>query len=320
VHANTFMTMSPRMYQIGFFLPVVVCLVGPFLLKDAEISPFVMATGVLQVAAVFWLSRKHSASLSQSATQLEQQWRAATDANKAKSQFLAMMSHELRTPLNAVIGYAEMLEENLDEAGRASDASDARRVHRSARTLLGLINEILDLSKIEAGKMDIQTSIADLREIVAEVVQTSAHIAEKNGDELKVELDLDHDVVVTDAVKLRQCLLNLVSNACKFTENGTVTINARLRDGDLRFQVSDTGCGIGQDAGAKLFQPFVQADGSMTRKHGGTGLGLVITQRLAQLLGGDVTMTSVVGQGSVFTFTAKVAAAPRAGHRMSAAA
>jgi signal transduction histidine kinase len=216
------------------------------------------------------------------------------------------MSHELRTPLNAVIGYAEILEETLGEAQRHADARDAKKISGAARTLLTLINDILDLSKIEAGKMMVIQGPANLRDLVADVVSTTAHIAERNGDEVLVNLSFDRDVVLTDGFKVRQCLLNLMSNACKFTEQGAVTLTATLEGDDLRFDVTDSGCGISAEDAANLFQPFVQADGGPTRKQGGTGLGLVITQRMAQLLGGDVALRSQPGEGSTFTLSVKV--------------
>jgi nitrogen-specific signal transduction histidine kinase/CheY-like chemotaxis protein len=231
----------------------------------------------------------------------------AEDSNIAKSQFLATMSHELRTPLNAVIGYAEILEEDLGADGKTGAASDARRIRRAARDLLALINEVLDLSKIEAGRMDVVSERAKVADIVADVVETTAHIAAANANHVVVKVDPATDELILDAGKLRQCLLNLVSNACKFTKAGEIAIDVTLyesADGPrLRVCVSDTGVGIAPDQAGRLFKPFVQADGSHTREHGGTGLGLVITRRLAQLMGGDVEMQSELGRGSRFTLT-----------------
>ena len=231
--------------------------------------------------------------------------REAQAANLAKSQFLANMSHELRTPLSAVIGYAEIMSEDLKNVDAPGSVDDANRIVAAARTLLHLINEVLDLSKIEAGKLDIVTGAINVRTVVTETIalaSTASKTASKN-----VTLRIDDGVgdMVSDEAKLRQCLLNLLSNACKFTApDGRVEIRVtRAPDvgGDvIQFAVRDTGIGISAEQMAKLFQPFVQADGSTTRRFGGTGLGLVITSKLAHVLGGDVGVTSMLGVGSEF--------------------
>jgi signal transduction histidine kinase len=301
IHAQTYFSSYRSMYAACIAPGIAFCLAFPFFMPHATVPSWVIAVSTLQILFAFFLAQKHADSLSTSGKTLMRKWTAAEDASRAKSQFLATMRHELRTPLNAVIGYAEILEETLHEDGRDGDAADAQRIHRAAHNLLELINEVLDLSKIEAGKMEVVLGAADIREIVADVVQTTAHLAEKNGNIVHAELALDRNVIVTDAAKVRQCLLNLVSNACKFTENGRIAIRARLENADLRFEVTDTGCGISEDDAKRLFQPFVQADSSTTRKHTGTGLGLVITQRMARLLGGDVSMISEQGKGSTFS-------------------
>jgi len=236
----------------------------------------------------------------------------ADAANVSKSQFLTSMSHELRTPLNAIIGYSEMLMEEAEEDGRDSDIADLQRVLSSARHLLHLINDILDLSKIEAGRMDVSASEFDLSALIREAADTVRPNAEKNGSKLKLELDGTLGAVSTDSFKLNQCLLNLLSNAAKFTKDGEISVRAR-RDGDvIAIDVADTGIGMTDDQVARLFNAFVQADALTARRYGGTGLGLALTRRIMQILGGDVTVTSEHGKGSVFTlrFPAELGSAP----------
>jgi signal transduction histidine kinase/CheY-like chemotaxis protein/PAS domain-containing protein len=230
---------------------------------------------------------------------------AADEANTAKSQFLANMSHELRTPLNAVIGYAEILEEDLSETGVDGSAADARRIRNAARHLLNLINEVLDLSKIEAGRMDVAPAQFDPVELLMECVEAIGPKASENDVAISVDISGAPEIAVTDASKLRQCALNLLSNAAKFTKNGRIEIALRRVEASaepqLELVVADTGIGMSSEQMAKLFQPFVQADLSTSREFGGTGLGLAITRRLAQLLRGDVRVESRPGEGSVFT-------------------
>ena len=234
---------------------------------------------------------------------LRESRRAADAANIAKSQFLATMSHELRTPLNAVIGYAEILGEDLESNGDKASADDAGRIHRAARDLLGLINEVLDFSKIEAGRMEIRLAHSHIPTLIEEAVETTRHIAAANNNTLNARMPADMGDVFTDPTRLRQCLLNLLSNACKFTSDGTISVHARVENAMLVIDVADTGVGIAPDQAERLFQPFVQADGSFTRKQGGTGLGLVITRKLARLMGGDVSFVSAPGEGSTFTLS-----------------
>ncbi len=232
---------------------------------------------------------------------------AAEQANRAKSQFLANMSHELRTPLNAVIGYAEILDEDLEAEGLEASRKDVMRIRSSARHLLNLINEILDLSKIEAGRMDVAPSRFDVEAFIAETVETVAPVAVANGNRLRLDIDPEVGEACTDLQKLKQCLLNLLSNAAKFTRAGEIALRAKRqrRDGRdwLDIEVADTGVGMTPAQVAKLFQPFVQADAQTSREFGGTGLGLAITRRLAQLLGGDVIVVSKLGKGSRFTLS-----------------
>jgi PAS domain S-box-containing protein len=229
----------------------------------------------------------------------------AEQANRAKSQFLANMSHELRTPLNAVIGYAEILDEDLQAEGLEASRKDVQRIRASARHLLNLINEILDLSKIEAGRMDVAPTSFEIEAVLTETIETIAPSAVANENTLHVDLDPNLATACTDLQKLKQCLLNLLSNAAKFTVAGQIRIGAARaqRDGRdwIEITVVDTGVGMSAEQVAKLFQPFVQAEASTSQKYGGTGLGLAITRRLAQLLGGDVAVVSAIGAGSTFT-------------------
>jgi signal transduction histidine kinase len=225
---------------------------------------------------------------------------AAEDANIAKTRFLATMSHELRTPLNAIIGYSEMLIETAQARGAEAERQDLGRVHAAAHRLLALINDVLDLSKIEAGEMTLTADTLDLDALFAEAVAAATPAASANGSATIVD-SAPHGGAFTDGFKLSQCLLNLMTNAAKFTKNGQIKLIARRSGGWVEFQVIDTGIGISPETQARLFRPFVQADASTTRAYGGTGLGLAITQRLARMLGGDVTVKSVLGQGSAFT-------------------
>jgi ammonium transporter, Amt family len=235
---------------------------------------------------------------------------AAESASRAKSTFLANMSHELRTPLNAIIGYSEML---LEDAGDADDgmAPDLQKILAAGKNLLGLINDVLDLSKIEAGKMDLHVEIFRIPELIAGVVDTIRPLAEANGNSLEVNCPPDVGSMHADQSKIRQALLNLLSNACKFTTEGTIALEASRctagSDGDgdgpgaVVFRVRDTGVGMSLEQIGRLFQPFSQADASTTRKYGGTGLGLTITRRFCQMMGGDVDVASEPGLGTTFT-------------------
>jgi signal transduction histidine kinase/CheY-like chemotaxis protein len=310
IHALTYLSTSTLL----FIICAVPSLVGAVAMSLAAPPPgvpsWLMLLGVGIAVFVCLVSRHDRNALARSLGEAKARRQAAEQASLAKSQFLATMSHELRTPLNAVIGYAEILEEDLGAEGREASAADAARIRRAARDLLGLINEVLDLSKIEAGRMEVTPGEANIPEIVADVAETTAHIAAANGDKVVVQIEPHVGVVVADGGKVRQCLLNLVSNACKFTQQGSIHMHVDLLDRPegamLRLVVADTGVGIEPEQAKRLFQPFVQADVSHTRKQGGTGLGLVITRRLAQLMGGDVTLESAPGRGSTFTLTLAV--------------
>ena len=233
---------------------------------------------------------------------------AAESASRAKSAFLANMSHELRTPLSAIIGYSEMLLEEIEDGAKPGDLStDVGRIEGNARHLLGLINDVLDLSKVESGKMEVYAETFEVEPVLRDVVATVGGLVAKKGNRLEIRVAPDLGMMHSDLTKVRQVLLNLIGNAAKFTENGFVTLTAsRVADGNgverLSFGISDTGIGMTQDQVTKLFQRFSQADASTTRKFGGTGLGLSLTRAFADLLRGSVTVDSVPGQGSTFTF------------------
>jgi signal transduction histidine kinase/CheY-like chemotaxis protein len=230
---------------------------------------------------------------------------AAESANKTKSLFLANMSHELRTPLNAILGYSEMLHEEAVERELHDFCADLEKIGAAGKHLLALINDILDLSKIEAGKMELFLESFDVAEMIGEVASTIRPMVEQNANTLEIVLAPDLGAIHADQMKVRQGLFNLLSNAVKFTRAGSITVEAgreRMNGGEwIVFRVADTGIGLGAEQIVKLFQDFTQADASTTRKFGGTGLGLALTRRFCQMMGGDVTVHSVPDQGSVFT-------------------
>jgi signal transduction histidine kinase len=237
--------------------------------------------------------------------------RAADAANDAKSQFLANMSHELRTPLNAIIGYSELLEEEAAETGQTAFIPDLQKIHAAAKHQLGLINDILDLSKIEAGKMTLFIEEFDIPTVVLEVTATIAPLIDKDANRLELDCPPGLGAMRADQTKVRQILFNLISNANKFTAKGTISLEVSRQPAppgapplsSVVFRVSDTGIGMTPEQLRKLFQPFTQADASTTRKYGGTGLGLAISKRFCQMMGGDLTVASAPLQGSTFTVT-----------------
>ncbi|AUI67960.1 response regulator [Beggiatoa leptomitoformis] len=231
---------------------------------------------------------------------------AAEEANKAKSAFLANMSHELRTPLNAIIGYSEILQEDMPDLGCGELVPDVQKIYAAGKHLLGLINDVLDISKIEAGKMDVYTETFDLTLVISEVVSTIEPLIQTKSNKLDLCCDAAEILgdMHADLTKVRQMLFNLLSNAAKFTEHGTITLTVRRQTEEkdwIIFAVTDQGIGMTPEQISKLFQPFTQADSSTTRKYGGTGLGLTITKRFAEMMGGDIHVKSEYGIGSTFT-------------------
>src|SRR5262245_51771294 len=224
--------------------------------------------------------------------------------SKNKSQFVSSMSHELRTPLNAIIGLTEMMVKNAPRFGTEKAQEPLQRVNRAGTHLLGLINQVLDLSKIEAGKLELNPQTVQLAPLIKEVIDTAGQLAEQNKNSLVVDAEGNLGALTVDPMRLRQILLNLLSNACKFTKEGEVRLRARRvangRDW-IELAVADTGIGMTPEQQAKLFEEFTQADATTAQRFGGTGLGLAITRKLARIMGGDVTVTSEPGKGSVFT-------------------
>jgi signal transduction histidine kinase len=236
--------------------------------------------------------------------EIEDKSRQLELASQNKSQFLSSMSHELRTPLNAVIGLTEMMVTNVARFGTENALEPLRRVNAAGKHLLDLINEVLDLSKIEAGKLELNVERVDLARLIDEVIGTAGSLAEKNQNRLVVDAQENLGALTADSMRLKQILLNLLSNACKFTKAGEVALRVRkVADGRdwVELAVADTGIGLTAEQQAKLFQDFTQADSLTARRYGGTGLGLAISRKLARMMGGDVTVTSEAGKGSVFT-------------------
>jgi signal transduction histidine kinase len=248
--------------------------------------------------------RQNAAQLAELVDELRITQRTAEAATRAKSEFLASMSHELRTPLNAIILYSELLQEEAADEGDQRSIPDLQRIRSAGKHLLDLINGILDLSKIEAGKMPLVLETFDVNGMVEELVDTVAPLVYKNGNTLTVQTEGAAGAMFGDLTKTRQVLLNLLSNAGKFTRDGTITLAIRSMTHQgvpcVEFAVTDTGVGMTPEQCAKVFDPFTQADVTTTRKYGGTGLGLAIVSRFCDLMGGTVSVNSRLGEGSCF--------------------
>jgi signal transduction histidine kinase/DNA-binding response OmpR family regulator/HAMP domain-containing protein len=280
---------------------------GPF---STELADLLQTFAAQSVVAI------HNARLFR---EIEDKSRQLEIASQHKSQFLANMSHELRTPMNAIIGVGEMLLEDTHDLGRDDQVEPLERILRAARHLLALINDILDLSKIEAGKMELHLEAFPIASLVAEVMETLRPMAAANGNRLEIPGDGDAGIMYADPTRVRQALLNLASNAVKFTSGGVVSITASRvagPDGDVvELRVADSGIGMTPEQVGRLFQEFTQADASTTRKYGGTGLGLAISRRFCRMMGGDITVQSEPGRGSIFTIRLPAVVAARDAER-----
>jgi signal transduction histidine kinase len=261
-------------------------------------------TGTVAIRTDITELKQTEIELSKATAEAQKARAVAEEANSSKSAFLANMSHELRTPMNAIIGYSEMLLEDAQAAKQDVYASDLLKIHSSAVHLMSLINELLDLSKIEAGKMELYLEEIDLPSMINEVTNTVQAIVDKNANKLSIQCPEIMPMIKTDSIKLRQILLNLLSNAGKFTQGGEINFKVTEENtpeaGWIVFKVSDTGIGMSREQVDKVFDAFTQADNSTTRKYGGTGLGLTITKKLCEMMGGSISVESVPAVGSVF--------------------
>ena len=227
----------------------------------------------------------------------------AQNATKAKSDFLANMSHELRTPLNAILGYSEMLIEEAEDDQLETYAADLAKIQSSGEHLLTLINDILDLSKIEAGKMDLHVEEFEFKKHLSQIEATGKPLVEKNNNTFVLENNVSVKILKNDQTKLRQILFNMLSNAAKFTKEGTVTLSINTIEKDMKFAVTDTGIGMNEEQLGKVFDEFTQAEASTAKDYGGTGLGLPISKKMTELMGGKMEVESEKGKGTTFSIT-----------------
>ncbi len=280
-------------------------------LRPSNLTAEISGAAEYEVLAQAFANTRHRLSalldaMKQRTAELEEAKILADAANQTKSEFLANMSHELRTPLNAIIGYSEILSEDAKDSGHSDYLPDLNKIRNSGKHLLGLINDILDLTKIEAGRMEMFLETFDVTQLIQDVAETVQPLLDKNTNSLTVNVLATVGTIHADQTKVRQMLLNLVSNASKFTKDGIVTMSVdrevALKGEDVFvFRVRDTGIGMSPEQLSRLFQPFMQAESSTTKRFGGTGLGLAITKHLAELMGGSVTVESELGRGTTFT-------------------
>ena len=274
--------------------------------------------GIVSVFTDITEAKLHESELDQLVKELGIARDEAIRANSAKSQFLANMSHELRTPLNAIIGYSELLIDETSDSGQTEYVNDLEKIQRAGQHLLGLINDILDLSKIEVGKVELFVEELKLDDLIEDVTNTIGPVMEKNGNTLDVTNTSGVETMCGDLTKLRQCLFNLLSNATKFTENGRISLSVTTSEGGEKicFDVADQGIGMTPEQLDKVFQPFTQADASTSRKFGGTGLGLTISREFCRLMGGELIAESTPGKGSTFRMSVLVNAKKDAKQRV----
>lgn len=290
-------------YTLGFIGVTAPQLLNPF---ELRVIGCISHIGLLLFVGLFTLLYESFKDRTLSKLQLtNEQLSSARDkaleASRIKSAFLANMSHELRTPLHAVIGYSEMLVEDSEGLTAEQLEADLKRIQAAGKHLLQVVNDILQLSKIEAGKMELETERFELRPLLEELLATMAGLAEKNGNTLELKFAEGVASLCSDPTRVRQCLYNLVSNACKFTRDGEVVLDVRESgNNQVEIVVRDTGIGMDAEQQKRVFEPFVQADASTARRYGGTGLGLAISRRYCELLGGTLTVSSAPGEGSEF--------------------
>src|SRR5262249_41933020 len=275
--------------------------IGVFALARSEVRPF--TDKQIELVSTFADQAAIAIENARLFDEIQDKNRQLAEASEHKSQFVSSVSHELRTPVNAIIGRTEMMVKNAARFGTEKAHEPLQRVNRAGTHLLGLINQVLDLSKIEAGKLELNPQTVQLASLIKDVIDTAGQLAEQNKNRLVVDAQENLGALTVDPMRLRQILLNLLSNAFKFTKEGEVTLRARrVADGRdwIELAVADTGIGMTAEQQAKLFEEFTQADATTAQRFGGTGLGLAITRKLARLMGGDVTVASEIGKGSVF--------------------